>query len=88
MTFNPPTWEQQFVQARGEHPDRITVEVRIWATFDTFISFGDALELGEDGGENAGIKKAWDEFVKDERGILQALQSADKIEAEWEVEPR
>ena len=89
MTTEP--WGKKYVdgqRAAGNNPDRLEVCVTIWATFDNFISFEQAMELGEDGGELAGLKQAWREFVKDERNILNALGNADKMEYEWEVEPR
>lgn len=84
-------WERKYVadrQAKGINTDELQVAVTIYATFNNFISFAQATALGEDGGELAGLKKAWADFVKAENGILNALQNADKLEVEWEVEPR
>jgi len=59
----------------------ITVSIGIYLTFENFISFRDALELGEDGGEHAGLQRAFKAYMKD-MGVETLIANADKVEFE------
>ncbi len=66
-----------------EDGSQLRVSMGVYLTFNSFIDFQQALELGEDGGEAAGLKVALRDFIKDE-GIIGAMGNAAKME--WEID--